>query len=93
MSGPLANYQPRRERETIIARNSKDRYQDLETKEDCLFWFRQRILGYGANVRILQPLWLVNQFRDILQQACSQYRQQIDNSPSPNATESRRHHY
>lgn len=73
MSGPLADYQPRRDRETILCRDLNSQYVDIETKEDCLFWFRQRILGYGANVRILEPLWLVESISNQLKQSYSNY--------------------
>jgi predicted DNA-binding transcriptional regulator YafY len=58
MTGSLSSYNPRRHNETVIQRNVEQHYVEIETNEDCLFWFRQRILQYGSNVRILTPQWL-----------------------------------
>jgi predicted DNA-binding transcriptional regulator YafY len=54
-SGPLANYQPRRKDEVIICSNSEEKYREIEATIDYWFWFRQRILKYGANAQILSP--------------------------------------
>ena len=55
MSGQLWNYQPRRKDEVIICKNSEEKYCDIEATIDYWFWFRQRILKYGKNARILSP--------------------------------------
>lgn len=55
MSGQLWNYQPRRKDEVIICKNSEEKYCDIEATIDYWFWFRQRILKYGKNARILTP--------------------------------------
>ncbi|WP_017659635.1 WYL domain-containing protein [Baaleninema simplex] len=60
MSGPLANYRPRRHQERVI--DEGNGFVEIETREDCEFWFRQRILQYGSNVRVLSPEWFA---RDI----------------------------
>lgn len=61
MSGPLANYQPRRKDEAIICSNWEEKYRDIEATIDYWFWFRQRILKYGANAQILSPLNLADE--------------------------------
>jgi predicted DNA-binding transcriptional regulator YafY len=58
MTGHLANYQPRRIQEEVIEYNLQEKYVDIKTREDCLFWFRQRILQYGKNIQVLEPDWL-----------------------------------
>lgn len=73
MTGALANYQPRRNHEKIINKNLEQKYVDIETTEDYLFWFRQRILQYGSNVQIIKPQWLREQIKKELQQAYSNY--------------------
>jgi len=55
MSGQLWNYQPRRKDEVIKCKNSEEKYCDIEATIDYWFWFRQRILKYGKNARILTP--------------------------------------
>jgi predicted DNA-binding transcriptional regulator YafY len=54
-SGQLANYQPRRQDEVIICSNPEEKYRDIEATIDYWFWFRQRILKYGANAQIISP--------------------------------------
>lgn len=71
MSGSLANYQPRRKGERELKRDAE--FVNIAIKEDCLFWFRQRILQYGANARVLQPLWLAEQIKDEHQKAYIKY--------------------
>ncbi|MGB3649866.1 MAG: WYL domain-containing protein [Rivularia sp. (in: cyanobacteria)] len=60
MSGALCNYQPRRKDEVIICQNSEEKYCEIEATIDYWFWFRQRILKYGANAEILSPQKLVD---------------------------------
>lgn len=74
MTGYLKNYQPRRVHEVVIERNQENRFVDIETEEDCLFWFRQRLLKYGANAHILEPVWLAKQIADELQQSYANYQ-------------------
>ena len=77
MTGPLAKYQPRRPHERIIIRttdpNTQKDYQEIETQEDCVFWFRQRILHYGANAQVLDPPWLVDEIKQELEKAWKNY--------------------
>lgn len=58
MSGPLSTYQPRRGHECVQNRDNQNKFVDIMTQEDCLFWFRQRILQYGSNAQVLKPEWL-----------------------------------
>ncbi|MBD2045885.1 WYL domain-containing protein [Coleofasciculus sp. FACHB-64] len=58
MSGPLSTYQPRRNQEVVQHRDPQGKFVDIVTQEDCLFWFRQRILQYGSNAQVLKPEWL-----------------------------------
>jgi hypothetical protein len=73
MSGPLASYQPRRANEVELHRDSGDQFVDIETIEDHWFWFRQRILQYGRNVKILEPQWMADQIQEEYKQACKIY--------------------
>ncbi|MBJ7900723.1 MAG: WYL domain-containing protein [Cyanobacteria bacterium RI_101] len=50
---------PRRRRETVIERNLEENYVELETQEDYLFWFRQRMLQYGSLAQVISPAWVV----------------------------------
>ncbi len=77
MSGPLGVYQPRRINEWEISRDPDKQWVEIETQEDCLFWFRQRILQYGENVRVLHPPWLVRYFANTLQRAYKNYCEAI----------------
>jgi predicted DNA-binding transcriptional regulator YafY len=72
MSGALANYQPRRGHERIVAQ-APSTWVEVETQEDYLFWFRQRILQYGENVRLIEPDWYVQKIAQSLQQSARQY--------------------
>lgn len=75
LMGDLANYKPRRTHETIISPPEITEYVDILTQEDCIFWFRQRILQYGANARVLNPDWLAKQVEETLQKAYYNYSQ------------------
>lgn len=75
MKGVLATYQPRRHHERVLKRHEE--YVDIETKEDYLFWFRQRILQYGSNVQILEPQWLVQEIVQELFQTYQNYNNLI----------------
>jgi hypothetical protein len=41
-------------------RDTEAKFVDILTEEDYPFWFRQRILRYGANARVIEPEWLAN---------------------------------
>lgn len=73
MSGPLGTYQPRRATEQELLRDIDANFVEIVTKEDYLFWFRQRILQYGSNVQILEPEWLAQQIAQELQRASAVY--------------------
>jgi predicted DNA-binding transcriptional regulator YafY len=72
MSGELANYQPRRNHERIIAQDPSS-WIEIETQEDYLFWFRQRLLQYGESVKLIEPNWYVRQIAKTLQRSAQQY--------------------
>jgi predicted DNA-binding transcriptional regulator YafY len=72
MLGPLATYQPRRHKETVLERHGD--YVDIETQEDYLFWFRQRILQYGVNIQVLEPEWLVKEIAEELLRMYNNYK-------------------
>lgn len=76
MQGALAKYQPRRHHEKIINRDLSQDYVEIETIEDCLFWFRQRILQYGANAQVLSPQWLAEDIYKEHEKACQAYNGQ-----------------
>ncbi len=63
MSGQLANYQPRRQDEVIIYSDTEGKFCDIEATIDYWFWFRQRILKYGANAQILSPENLADEIK------------------------------
>ncbi|MEL7038571.1 MAG: WYL domain-containing transcriptional regulator [Cyanobacteria bacterium J06592_8] len=73
MSGDLGTYQPRRVNEVVLYRDPEHKFVEIEAKEDCLFWFRQRILQYGYNIQILEPEWLANEIRDVHHKALQKY--------------------
>ncbi len=73
MSGGLRRYQPRRLNEKVLYRDPEEKFVDIEAKEDCLFWFRQRVLQYGSNVQVLEPEWLAKDIRGEHQKAFKQY--------------------
>ena len=73
MSGPLGTYQPRRANEREIFRDPKGKFVEIATRENYLFWFRQRILQYGSNVQVLEPDWFSQQIAQELHQAHQNY--------------------
>lgn len=75
LSGPLATYKPRRSHEQVLHRDPQGKFVDILTEEDYLFWFRQRILRYGANARILEPDWLASELEKEFKQAYLNYCQ------------------
>ncbi|NEP18232.1 MAG: WYL domain-containing protein, partial [Leptolyngbya sp. SIO4C1] len=46
---------------------------EIQTEETYWFWFRQRLLQYGKNVKLLSPKWLVKQLAAELRQTAQQY--------------------
>jgi predicted DNA-binding transcriptional regulator YafY len=79
MSGPLWTYQPRRDHESVLHRDTDAKFVDIVTKEDCPFWFRQRILRYGANARVIEPDWLASELENEFKQAHLNYYQNAVN--------------
>jgi hypothetical protein len=75
LSGPLANYKPRRSHEQVLHRDIQNKFVDILTEEDYPFWFRQRILRYGANARVLEPNLLVSELENEFKQAYLNYCQ------------------
>jgi len=75
MSGALGTYQPRRANERELWRDAISNRVEIETQEEYLFWFQQRSLQYGENIRILQPDWVVNTIKQRLEQAAINYSQ------------------
>jgi len=73
LAGTLANYQPRRPHEEIISSEKITDYVDILTKEDYIFWFRQRMLQYGENAIVLQPDWVAAYIQDTLKKAYGNY--------------------
>lgn len=71
MFNGLKSYKPRRKHEKIVRRTED--FIEIETEEDCLFWFQQRILQYGENVKVLNPDWLVDKIRNSLLLALQNY--------------------
>lgn len=80
LSGPLSNYKPRRKQERIKEKNEEGVI--IETTEDYLFWFRQRILKYGANVEVLTPEWFRNDIKEELKKAYDKYIDEDERSLS-----------
>lgn len=75
LSGPLGSYKHRRANELEIERDTDGKFVEIEAREDCLFWFRQRILKYGANAQIIEPQWLAEMIKNELQKAYEAYCQ------------------
>jgi predicted DNA-binding transcriptional regulator YafY len=73
MSGSLSTYIPRRTHEQVIDRNLEAGFVEIAAQEDYVFGFRQRILQYGSNVRLLEPDWLVEQIAQELRKASQNY--------------------
>ncbi len=62
-TGQLSNYKPRRKDEVVIYSDPEGKFRDIEATIDYWFWFRQRILKYGANVQILNPQLLADEIK------------------------------
>jgi predicted DNA-binding transcriptional regulator YafY len=75
LSGPLATYKPRRSHEQVLYRDTDAKFVDILTEEDYPFWFRQRILRYGANARVIEPDWLASELEKEFKQAYLNYCQ------------------
>lgn len=75
LTGALAAYKTRRPHESEQLQESDTDFVDILTQEDCLFWFRQRILQYGASARVLNPPWLAEQIAHTLKKAYANYCQ------------------
>lgn len=73
LTGALGKHQPRRPQEQIIEQNRENNFVIIKTKEDCLFWFRQRIMKYGANAEILTPEWLRQKMGQEFKRAYDKY--------------------
>ena len=73
MSGSLGSYQPRRANERELLRNSQKNIVEIETQEDYLFWFQQRVLQYGENIQVLEPEWVAQKMKQRIQQAAINY--------------------
>lgn len=76
LSGALGNYKPHRPHESGQSQADKTDFIDILTQEDCLFWFRQRILQYGASARVLDPAWLAQDICTELKKAYTGYCEQ-----------------
>ena len=73
LSKGMSNYKPRRDREKILDIDPNGKWVEVETKEDCLFWFRQRVMQYGSNAKILDPAWLADDIAKEFQKAHQAY--------------------
>ena len=73
LTGALATYKSRRPYESEQSQESDADFVDILTQEDCLFWFRQRMLQYGASAKVLNPPWLAEQISDVLKKAYANY--------------------
>lgn len=73
LTGALATYKPRRPHEQIISSSENTDYIDIVTEEDCLFWFHQRVLQYGASATVLNPPWIAQKVKDTLKKAYENY--------------------
>ncbi len=77
MSGDLANYKPRRKDEYIFYRDPNGKFSDIETIVDYWFWFRQRILQYGANVVVISPKEFAHEIKQEHEKAFNKYSQNL----------------
>lgn len=73
LSGALANYKPRRPHESIQSSADNTEFVEILTQEDCIFWFRQRMLRYGASAKVLEPLWIAEDICNELKKAHTNY--------------------
>lgn len=73
LTGALGSYKTRRSHESEQPRENDTNFLDILTQEDCLFWFRQRMLQYGASARVMNPPWLAEQIAQTLKEAYTNY--------------------
>lgn len=76
MSGPLGTYQPRRANEKVVDQDQTHNppsWVEIATIEESLFWFRQRLLKYGENIRLLTPPWFVKRIAAETQRMAQNY--------------------
>lgn len=73
LTGALGSYKSRRPHEQEQSQIDNADFVDILTQEDCLFWFRQRMLQYGASAKVLAPSWLAEQISYTLKKACANY--------------------
>lgn len=73
LSQGMSNYKPRRDRERTSDKDPNGKWIEIKTEEDCLFWFRQRIMQYGSNAKILNPAWFVEDIAEEFQKAHQAY--------------------
>lgn len=75
MSGPLGNYQPRRDNEKILRQDSEapSQWVEIVTTEESVFWFKQRLFQYRSNVELLAPSWVVEEVAKEMYQAAQRY--------------------
>ncbi len=72
-SGQLANYKPRRKDEVVIYSDPEGKFREIEATIDYWFWFRQRILKYGANAKIISPQTLADEIKKEYKKIWEQY--------------------
>lgn len=72
-SGQLANYKPRRKDEVVIYSDPEGKFREIEATIDYWFWFRQRILKYGANAKIISPKTLADEIKKEYKKIWEQY--------------------
>lgn len=77
LTGKLSDYQSRRSQEIELERNQTEKFVKILTREDCIFWFMQRILQYGESAQVLEPVWLAKRMRKRLQAAYQNYDTQF----------------
>ena len=70
----MSNYKPHRDRERTSDIDPNGKWVEIETEEDCLFWFRQRVMQYGSNAEILNPAWFADDISREFQKAHQIYR-------------------
>jgi len=68
LTGAFRKLQACRSHESELQADNTD-FVDILTQEDCLFWFRQRMLQYGASARVIDPLWLAQDIGNELKKA------------------------
>ncbi|WP_088889827.1 helix-turn-helix transcriptional regulator [Leptolyngbya ohadii] len=71
--GDLSTYKPRRSQEKEQLRQDEAGFVEIITEEEYLFWFRQRILQYGASAKVIEPQWFADEIQDVLRRAFLNY--------------------